>query len=153
MSKLYAIRQTGKSNYWYDFVEDFTSVELDEHCVSNDLVYVKECQNNLSDLNPAWKNSEIVEFGIIADLEAKLAEKEKENELMAKTLKMTKFVEKEVIQDKISFCIEQLEKVRELINKNYFYNLSSDSCTFDKLEVDFQIDNQIEQLKEMKQYE
>ena len=83
-------------------------------------------------------------------MKEQLAEKEKENELMAKTLKMTKFVEKVVIQDKIWFCIEQLEKVRELINKNYFYNLSSDSCTFDKLEVDFQIDNQINQLKEMK---
>jgi hypothetical protein len=53
-------------------------------------------------------------------------------------------------QDKISFALEQLEKVKEIINKNYFYNMSSDSCTFDKLEVDFQIDNQINVLRNNK---
>lgn len=50
-------------------------------------------------------------------------------------------------QDKISFATEQLEKVKEIIDKNYFYNMSSDCCTFDKLEVDFQINNQIKELR------
>ena len=36
---------------------------------------------------------------------------------MAKTLKLTKFVEKEVNQDKISFAIDELEKVREFCEK------------------------------------
>lgn len=99
MSKLYAIRQTGKSNYWYDFIEDFTSSELDRNCISNNFTYVKECQNSLADLNPAWKNSEIVEFRELGDLddfedlyyksieqrkdlEAKLAESEEYNKML-----------------------------------------------------------------------
>lgn len=74
----------------------------------------------------------------IADLQSQLAEKEKENELMAKTLKMTKFVEKEVNQDKISFAIEQLEKVKGSVQ------------AFDGIELIGFIDNQIKQLKEGK---
>ena len=222
MSKLYAIRQTGKSNYWYDFVEDFTSAELDEHCVSNDLVYVKECQNNLGDLNPAWKNSEIVELGIVADLEAKLAESEKEHELLIdqfeeETEKLRKQIKQEsdarkrfveevknlkqqlaekeceikklntiilvsqlqapeeqrlkIIgssccqynpnQDKISFAVEQLEKVKAsievrivIIQENYTDDLYTEKeyldMTVENENILKKIDNQIKQLKEGK---
>lgn len=93
----------------------------------------------------------------IEELKQQLAEKEKENELMAKTLRMTKFIEKEVTQDKISFAVEQLEKVKDSILDvsngywRYFmtngaeYMLSSDleSCLKEY------IDDQIKQLKEM----
>lgn len=71
-------------------------------------------------------------FKKISDLKAKLAEKEKENELMAKTLKMTKFVEKEINQDKISFAIIQLEKIkdkfREIYDRNRKHHLSVVKC-------------------------
>ena len=173
MSKLYAIRQTGKSNYWYDFVEDFTSVELNRDCISNNFTYVKECQNNLETLNPAWKNSEIVEFRELgekddfedlyyksleqrADLETKLAESEEYEEMLLEEksgyidlvsayadkcknynkqlaekekeiekykqlctiskledLQIENMLLKGKDQDKISFCIEQLEKLRK----------------------------------------
>ena len=77
-------------------------------------------------------------------------EKEKEKEYKESVEKILSSRDKFILeynQDKISFAVEQLEKVKEIINKNYFYNMSSDSCTFDKLEVDFQINNQIASLK------
>ena len=94
----------------------------------------------------------------ISDLEAKLAEKEKENELMAKTLRMTKFVEKEINQDKISFAVEQLEKVKELCREkfNWWENSEWEGDIYDKsdvsnayFDIEANIDNQIKQLKEI----
>ena len=86
----------------------------------------------------AEKDKEISEYiKIVDDLHKQLSDK-------------CDFCDKTKDQDKISFAVEQLEKVKEIINKNYFYNLSNDSCTFDKLEVDFQINNQIKQLNEGK---
>ena len=66
---------------------------------------------------------------------------EKENQLLAKTLRMFKCIEKEVNQDKISFCIDQLEKVKEEA-KHYGYEFSKSMHEY--------IDNQIKQLKENK---
>lgn len=212
MSKLYAIRQTKFDKYWYDFVEDFTSAELDRNCISNNFTYVKECQDSLATLNPAWKNSEIVEFRQLGDLddfedlyyksieqrvdlEAKLAKSEKRiqayeeiveqkdkeisfanrdktcivkqlndpkayvlledyKELKQQLAEKDKQVKKlnleaqkyyedaycndTVYQDKISFCIEKLERVDAFIKSGY--------C-FDCGDVRIEIDNQIEQLK------
>lgn len=76
-------------------------------------------------------------------LKQKLEEKDKEIEYQ-ESMKIL------AVENQNKKAIEQLEKVKEIINKNYFYNLSNDSCTFDKLEVDFQINNQIKQLREMK---
>ena len=78
---------------------------------------------------------------LIDNLKLQLAEKEKENELMTKTLKMTKFVEKEIDQDKISFCIEKLEKVKETMLDNAW---RMDSAWENAFEL---IDNQITNLK------
>lgn len=87
-------------------------------------------------------------------------ELEKENELMAKTLKMTKFVEKEVNQDKISFALEQLEKVKELCKTKFEWweNSEWEGNIYDKsdvsnayFDIEANVDNQIEELKkEMK---
>jgi hypothetical protein len=82
----------------------------------------------------------------LADLEAKLAEKEKENELMAKTLKMTKFIEKEVTQEKISFAVERLVNIQKYISDN---PVGAEQECFGR-EINEFIDNQIEQLKEIK---
>ena len=94
-----------------------------------------------------------------ADLEAKLAEKERQLKLAEELLikqekeydeqleKQTKIYYKhlkEKDQDKISFAIEQLEKVKE----NIHYLLSFDYNLLSK--VNEQFDNQIKQLKEMK---
>lgn len=80
-------------------------------------------------------------------------ELEKENELMAKTLKITKFVEKEVDQDKISFCIERLEKVKEKLRQNI--TITAPEGELKKLKdyligVDNFIDNQINVLRNNK---
>ena len=171
MSKLYAIRQTGKSNYWYDFVEDFTSDELNRDCISNNFTYVKECQNSLERLNPAWKNSKIVEFREMgelddfedlyyksieqrADLEAKLAEKEKEIEKLKTTndrlYKKNKKLENQIVESNIRFykkgSIEQLEKVKELIQNA----VNIESPEYDLVGLYDAVSNQIKQLKEMK---
>lgn len=230
MSKLYAIRQTKFDKYWYDFVEDFTSPILDFHCVSNNLDYVEESQQSLMKCNPAWKDSEIVELGIISDLEAKLAdtefrygnlhnlyykdteelkqqlvqsrenltqceadrkfeqekkdiatkrvselkqqlaEKDKEiedlkaqrriylNRSVEECNKITdlEFELQHEQQDKISFALEQLEKVKELLkyeirNASCLLELGEYNCYVAGYENSIEaIDNQIKQLKEMK---
>lgn len=86
----------------------------------------------------------------IADLEAKLAEKEKENELMAKTLRMTKCIEKEINQDKISFAVEQLEKVKELLLSKAIQITGTSVDTVRLYSINEIFNNQIKQLKEMK---
>lgn len=160
MSKLYAIRQTKFEKYWYDFVEDFTSAELNRDCISNNLTYVKECQNNLETLNSAWKNSEIVEF-------RELGKKDDFEDLYYKSLEQRAFLEKQLAekdaelknlvlvhfesatnkpvltttqiinQEKIEFAIQKLEEV-----KDYNYTLVFSSSIIN----DF-INNQIEELK------
>ena len=87
----------------------------------------------------------------IADLEAKLAEKDKEIESY-KHFKITIGTMENnqvdissttyINQDKISFALEQLEKVKEFVNEIYGEYSASVTTNF--------IDNQINQLKEMK---
>lgn len=144
MSKLYAIRQTGKSNYWYDFVEDFTSAELDEHCVSNDFVYVKECQNNLGDLNPAWKNSEIVELGIVADLEVKLAES-KESCILLEGLRKSEAEKKDIAMKRVSELKQQLAEVKN--SCDYYMNRANDLLIKNQDKISFALE-QLEKVKE-----
>ena len=100
----------------------------------------------------------------IADLEAKLAEKEKEiSEVLAKqSITCLNTIEK-AYQDKISFAIEQLEKVKEFCEKELkecdkllktefeddFYIqsvMARESMCFDFRRT---IDSQIKQLKEI----
>lgn len=76
-------------------------------------------------------------------------ELEKENELMAKTLKMTKFVEKEVNQDKISFALEQLEKVKELLFEKAIEITGASVDGVRLYSINEIFSNQIKQLKEM----
>lgn len=63
----------------------------------------------------------------VADLEAKLAESGKEiallNAMISTLPEHDKELEENHNQDKISFCIEQLEKVRKFINEKYQYLL------------------------------
>ena len=164
MSKLYAIRQTKFEKYWYDFVEDFTSAELNRDCISNNLTYVKECQNNLETLNPAWKNSEIVEFRELGDLidfenlyyksleqraflEKQLAEKEDELTGRKKLCDLRYDQLKQAHQEKIEFAVQQLEQFKsELVNKVSPVKLSYTDYV---QEVFNKINNQIKQLKEM----
>jgi ssDNA-binding Zn-finger/Zn-ribbon topoisomerase 1 len=98
----------------------------------------------------------------IADLEAKLAESEKENTKLKEVVdcvdKLKQFnadmndyalVNRDVAdeiycehQDKISFALEQLEKMKEYIKTNLM--------SFQKVPIIQEINNQIKQLKEMK---
>jgi hypothetical protein len=95
-----------------------------------------------------------------ANLEAKLAEKEKEIEKWKTDYencsKLEKLMSKErqycldnwiaSDQDKISFAVEQLEKVKEWVKKRF----EEISCIYEEDAADY-IDNQIEELKkEMK---
>lgn len=93
---------------------------------------------------------------VIEKLEAKLAEKEKELTYMTKQAKKfnneaQKYFEDACCndndnQDKISFCIEQLEKVKNNILSNITFGIES-------VGIMNSIDNQIKQLKEGKQNE
>lgn len=77
----------------------------------------------------------------VADLEAKLAEKKEEFKWLHQ--KFAKYVENN--QDKISFSVEQLEKVKEYISSGLAFDID--------VQIWFEeyIDNQIEELKkEMK---
>ena len=65
---------------------------------------------------------------------------EQENQQLKKQL-----AEKEKEQNQKA--IEQLEKVKEIIDKNCFYNMSGDCRIFYKLEVDYQINQRINKLK------
>lgn len=89
----------------------------------------------------------------IADLEAKLAEKDKNNKLleaMISTLpEHDKELEERHNQDKIEFAVEQLEKVKEIIaihTKDLWTYESDYICNI----LCNEIDNQIKQLKEGK---
>lgn len=121
---------------------------------------VQTCHNDKEEierLNKQLETQENTITNLVEDNRAsqewykkQLEEKEKENELMAKTLKLTKFVEKEVNQDKISFTIQQLEKVKEEIDKR---PLTVRNCGYGEFEeillddVYDVIDNQINGLK------
>ena len=86
---------------------------------------------------------EVLEY--VADLEAKLAEKEKQLE-NAQNLKAIEVADELSLklskihnQDKISFAVEQLEKVKEFVNEIYGEYSASVTTNF--------IDNQINELK------
>lgn len=84
----------------------------------------------------------------ISDIEAKLAEKtltiEQINKAFIENRSLWKGKYERANQDKISFAVEQLEKVKE----NIHYLLSFDYNLLSK--VNEQFDNQIKQLKEGK---
>lgn len=90
---------------------------------------------------------------IIADLEAKLAEKEKERHEEWKTgkewkwewQKVNKKLEK-ANQDKISFAVEQLEKVKELVEEKSMTQSPFGTQKIYASDVSGIIYNQIEQL-------
>ena len=86
----------------------------------------------------------------IERLQKQLAEKEKENEVMAKTLRMTKYIEKEINQDKISFALEQLEKVKELVEEKGAISSPFGNLKIQASDVGEIIDNQIKAIKEIK---
>ena len=78
---------------------------------------------------------------IIADLEAKLAEKEEKIEEVKKWWAYQYNREmKNQHQEKISFALEQLEKIDKFVKSGYCFDLG---------DVRNEIDNQIKQLKEM----
>ena len=137
------------------------SKNINECLVCDDrLNYVKLCEkyDQLESVHGVLVEDNLTYENQISDLEAKLAEKDEEINVYKKYIKVED-------QDKISFALEQLEKVKEhgksiekIIYKHYENtkntNVVSD-CHYGKLItisniVKF-IDNQIEELKkEMK---
>ena len=131
--------------------------------VENTITYslsAKNLENNLNKREEELCNK-------IADLEAKLSEKDKEyqsfkkiadenvNYLKNRILEETK----NYTQDKISFAIAELEKVKELLNTDFESTISwidsyedgeyLNSMTYNHNNTIKIIDNQIKQLKEM----
>lgn len=118
------------------------------------LAEVQECGLRAS----AKHNLEMQNVQIcMKELEAELAEKDKEISNLKglvnerdKQIKNLKTNKKRVIEHKnnvkISFCIEQLEKVKELAYKDF----ELDKGNISLARVLEEIDNQIKQLKEMK---
>ena len=108
---------------------------------------------------------EVLEY--VADLEAKLAEKDEQLRAKIGNMESNDFIKmclqcglmidakEKDIQDKISFCIEKLEKVKELMrnidmpNKPELYNNDMFGAGFDShyIRVEKLIDNQINELK------
>ena len=96
----------------------------------------------------------------IVELKQQLAEKEKERHEEWKTGKEWKWEWQKVNQqleqahqDKISFAVEQLEKVKEWINNNLEENYGLNGSLFyvvNSSKLSEEIANQIKQLKEMK---
>ena len=94
-------------------------------------------------------------------LEQQLDEKDKEIDILKKDYEFVTKQYKELMrtgdfiieqkdQDKISFCVEQLEKVKKLFKGKYRYDVEeSDFAVVYEDDVDEIFDNQIKQLKEM----
>ena len=77
----------------------------------------------------------------IAELKQQLAEKDEAHmKAMENALNDFLTLRQELNQDKISFAVEQLEKVKEFLKTNWM----------DGIDIDEFIDNQIKQLKETK---
>ena len=136
---------------------DYSEIyDFEDTCYYQQLVEIKT--NQISDLEPklAESEKEIKEWIAVRDdknnvinkqtkkinqLKQQLAEKEKE------ITQRLVIQERDYTQDKISFCIEQLEKVKaELVNKVSPVNLSYTEYV---QEVFAKLNNQIKQLKEM----
>ena len=117
---------------------------------------VQTCHNDKEEikrLNKRLETQENTITNLVEDNRAsqewykkQLEEKEKENELMAKTLRMTKFIEKEINQDKISFALEQLEKVKEYVD-NLDTPCVASICNEYMCDIEDYIDNQIKAIK------
>ena len=96
---------------------------------------------NLFINNP--QDDEVCHICKIADLEAKLAEKEEEIETLNRVAENNKIVAMLVAREKSKFAIAELEKVKEWAN-DYYGECSA-------IVITHFIDNQIEELKkEMK---
>jgi hypothetical protein len=85
----------------------------------------------------------------IDNLREQLTEKDKENELMAKTLRMTKCIEKEINQAKIDYAVEQLEKVRKKFDceGNYCYGYNCINIVIKNTDFNKYIDQLIAEIK------
>lgn len=92
----------------------------------------------------AYQEADMFEFNSrIEQLQKQLAESERERHEEWKTGKEWKWAWQKEHNGKISFCIEQLEKVKEDILLDISIGIQRDW-------ISNKIDNQIEQLKEMK---
>ena len=128
----------------------------EECCMCSDrLNYVKLCEkyDQLESVHEVLVEDNLTYENQIADLEAKLAEKEKERHEEWKTGKEWKWEWQKVNQqleqanqDKISFAVEQINKIKNDLYENDKINIRV--CDFD--EIDKIFDNQIKQLKEGK---
>ena len=151
------------------------------------MIRCKDCEQQISDLEAKLKalqngiiddetlNMLVKEHKLYKDLEAKLAEKKKENEQLKKfddlnktffdlfrtafkkpykvddLFNTLKTMQEKQVQEKIPFAIEQLEQVKETtecVLDNALKNSSLNQSYYDRL-LD-EIDNQIKQLKEGK---
>lgn len=90
------------------------------------------------------ENDDLKRIGEKSHLNDLLEDKRKENGILIKAIE-------QAYQDKISFAVEQLEKVRKILNKSdesgYIIQFRSMN---DRLNFYKEFDNQIKQLKEMK---
>ena len=136
--------------------------DLEHRCCLNDGKAIqKECYFTLSKRKPQGKDIVIENLKTkVADLEAKLAEKDKEieklqhyNDRLAQGIYHSygeHFISK-VKQDKISFAVEKLKEVKKLLEKEYRYDVEeSDFAVVYEVDIDEIIDNQIKLLKEKK---
>ena len=131
--------------------EDVKSKLLDELFGYKDNIKEMLKNNEFTEI-PDYHKEELEKDQKIADLEAKLAEKDKLLREKIGSLKINDFIKlcldcgfmvdakDKDNQDKISFAVEQLEKAKEYIKTNLM--------SFQKVPIIQEINNQIKQLKE-----
>ena len=116
----------------------------------------KLCPNCYEYCKPLFDDLKIKDKQI-AKLEAKLVEKDKEIEIVkherdangGSYMSACKMLTKER-QDKISFAVEQLEKVKELVEEKSMTQSPFGTQKIYASDVSSIVDNQINELKEMK---
>lgn len=163
-------------------IDHFEDVEVDDDFVDNEMVQIiadNEYDPMYDDCESIAVALQLAGYGKVADLEAKLAESEKEKDyyqdlyfrgvkgqeklkqqLAEKEKEIEKYKEictisnleklqvenmllkRKSNQDKISFAVEQLEKVR-----SFAYNTFKEFGCFDETDLEHILDNQIEELK------
>ena len=117
-----------------------------------------------SEMNNSRLNSKLLQFytrlgtniheqalGEFCKLKQQLAEKDKEIKRLHEWLKIVDTYNASIKEDKISFAVEMLEKVKGKLRQNII--ITAQACELKKLKdylisVDDYIDNQIKQLKE-----
>ena len=109
-----------------------------------------EKEKELTRLKKNWNNSRTQQRRLYTELNKKYRDLVEDDYYKGWEIMGLNMDIENLNQDKISFCIEQLEKVKERVKNIKFHGLQLGVQQLIKVSVFYEIDNQIKQLKEMK---